>query len=64
MKKPGYQKEFLKNFPCMIFIYGNKVAIYTVKEDLIGIIIKNKEFSEAMRLIFNLYWAKGTPAKL
>ncbi|MEK6934756.1 MAG: helix-turn-helix domain-containing protein [Nanoarchaeota archaeon] len=56
--------ESLKNFPCMIFIYGNKVAIYTVEGELIGIIIKNKEFSQAMKIIFNLYWKLGKPIRL
>lgn len=61
--KPAYKKitemrflSSLKDFPCMIFIYGTKVAIYTVKGDLIGIIIKNKETSEAMKMIFDVYW--------
>lgn len=48
--------DSLKDFPCMIFIYGNKVAIYTVTGDLIGIIISNKEFAQAMKMIFNIYW--------
>lgn len=54
----------LRDFPCMIFIYGSKVAMYTVQGDLVGIIIKNKEFSQAMQLIFSLYWRQGKPARL
>lgn len=62
--KPSYKKiteirflDSLKDFPCMIFIYGNNVAIYTLKGDLIGIIIRNnKEITDAMKLIFELYW--------
>jgi HTH-type transcriptional regulator, sugar sensing transcriptional regulator len=54
----------LENFPAMIFIYGIKVAMFTVRGDLIGIIIENKEFSEAMKLIFNMYWSQAKPAKL
>ncbi len=46
----------LKNFPCMVFIYGDKVAIYTLQNDFIGIIIDNLEISKAMRLIFDMYW--------
>ena len=46
----------LKDFPVMIFIYGEKVAMYTVKGDLVGIIISNKEFSTAMKMIFDIYW--------
>lgn len=48
--------ESMKDFPAMIFIYGNKVALYTLKGDLVGIIIKNKEFSEAMKMVFEMYW--------
>lgn len=46
----------LKTFPAMIFIYGDKVAMFAVKGDLVGIIISNKEFSQAMKMIFNVYW--------
>lgn len=56
--------ESLKDFPCMIFIYGKKVALYTLKGDLIGIIIKNPEVASAMRMIFDTYWAMGKPAKI
>ncbi len=48
----------------MIFIYGNKVALYTLKGDLVGLIIKNKEVAEAMRFVFETYWSLGKPAKL
>lgn len=49
----------LEDFPAMIFIYGNKVAMFTVRGDLVGVIIENKEFSEAMKLIFELYWKQA-----
>jgi len=48
--------ESMKDFPCMIFIYGKNVAMYTLEGDLIGIIIKNESFSNALRIVFNLYW--------
>jgi sugar-specific transcriptional regulator TrmB len=48
--------NIMKDFPCMIFIYGNKVAIYTLRDELIGIIIDNKQVSQAMKLIFDIYW--------
>ncbi len=61
--KPAYKKitnmrflDSLKDFPCMIFIYGNNVAIYTLKEELIGIIIRNKQVAEAMKIVFDMYW--------
>jgi len=46
----------LKDFPCMIFIYGKKVALYTLKKDLVGVIISNEQVAEAMKLIFDIYW--------
>jgi sugar-specific transcriptional regulator TrmB len=56
--------ESLKDFPCMIFIYGDKVAIYTLKTDLVGVIIKNKEVAQAMQMIFETYWDISKPARL
>jgi len=54
--------DAMKNFPCMILIYGNNVAIHTVEGELIGIIIRNKEVAVAMKLIFDMYWMQATPA--
>jgi sugar-specific transcriptional regulator TrmB len=54
----------LKEFPAMIFIYGEKVAIYTVRGELVGIIIQNQEFAQAMLMIFNMYWNQSKPAKI
>jgi len=53
-----------KEFPAMIFVYGDKVAMYTVKGELVGIIIQNKEFAQAMLMIFDMYWNQSKPAKL
>ena len=53
----------LKDFPCMIFIYGNKVAMYTVKGELVGLIISNKEFAQAMKIMFDVYWGMGKKGK-
>ncbi|MDP4039640.1 MAG: helix-turn-helix domain-containing protein [Candidatus Pacearchaeota archaeon] len=49
----------LEDFPAMIFIYGNKVAIFTVRGDLVGMIVENKEFAEAMKMIFEMYWKQA-----
>jgi hypothetical protein len=46
----------LKDFPCMIFIYGNKVALYTLKKDVIGVIITNEQVADAMKMVFDMYW--------
>lgn len=48
----------------MIFIYGNKVALYTVRGDLIGMIVQNNEFSVAMQMMFETYWTMAKPALL
>ncbi|MBN2052329.1 helix-turn-helix domain-containing protein [Candidatus Woesearchaeota archaeon] len=52
-----------EDFPVMIFIYGQKVSMFSHKTDLVGIIIKNKDFAEAMRVIFEMYWGLAKPAK-
>lgn len=48
--------DSLKDFPCMIFIYGKKVAFYTLKKDIIGVIISNEQVADAMKLVFDMYW--------
>jgi len=69
--KPAYKKitemrflDSLKDFPCIIFIYGNKVALYTVEGELVGLIIKNKEVASAMKFIFNSFWNMGKTVRL
>jgi len=69
--KPDYKKiteirynNSLKDFPCMIFIYGNKVALYTLKDDIVGIIIKNKQVAQSMKIIFDVYWSNAKKMKL
>lgn len=54
----------MEDFPCMIFIYGEKVSMFSFKTDLVGVIIKNKDFAEAMKLMFSIYWERAKPAKL
>jgi len=68
---PNYRKyteirflDSFKDFPAMIFIYGNKVAMMTLKGDLVGIIISNQEFAEAMKMVFDMYWPMGKKPKL
>ncbi len=46
----------LKDFPCIVFIYGKNVALYTLKGDLIGIIIKNEQVAAAMKIVFDTFW--------
>jgi sugar-specific transcriptional regulator TrmB len=49
----------LVDFPVMIFIYGNKTAIYTLETDLAGLIIENSSVSKAMKLIFDVFWSQA-----
>lgn len=61
------QMRFLdsfKEFPCMVFIYGNNVALFTLEGDLIGVIIKNEQVAKALKIVFELYWQQAKPAKL
>ena len=48
--------ENLKNIPTNVFIYGNKVAFMTSGENVVGIIIKNKDVVEQQRLIFEILY--------
>ena len=56
--------DSMKDFPCMIFIYGKNVAMYTLEGDLVGIIIKNESFAKALKIVFDLYWKIAKEAKL
>lgn len=56
--------DSMKDFPCMIFIYGKNVAMYTLEGDLVGIIIKNESFSRALKIVFDLYWKVAKPVRL
>lgn len=51
----------LASFPVMIFIYGDKIALFTLENDLVGLIIKNASVSKAMKLVFDLFWSQATP---
>lgn len=62
-KKEGRSKHrelrFLPNnkaFTNATFIYGDKVAIMSLHENYLGILIKNKEIANNWKLIFNLLW--------
>ena len=49
------------NFQNEIAIYGNKVAIISLNPDeLIGLIIEGKTFSESMKSFFDLAWLGAT----
>ena len=44
------------NFTNEINIYGNKVAIVSFKDELIGMIIESHEIANTQRAIFNMVW--------
>lgn len=56
--------DSMKDFPCMIFIYGDRVALYTLQGDLVGVIIRNKEVSQAMKMVFDFFWNNSKAMKL
>lgn len=55
--------DYFENFPVMIFIYGDKVSMFTHKTDLVGVIIQNQDFADAMLMVFSTYWEMAVPAE-
>ena len=49
----------LKDFQCMIYIYGEKVAIFSIKKELIGFIIQNEQVAITMKLLFEVLWSQA-----
>jgi len=50
----------LKDIPITEYIYGDKVAILSTNlDDPFGILIRNKDFAKAQKLIFELLWDKA-----
>ncbi len=46
----------LNNIPTNVFIYGNKVAFMTSGDNIVGIIIKNKDVVNQQKSIFEVLW--------
>ncbi len=66
MKKTGAKKHFVRLLkPEYRFhntdniIYGNKVAIFSLKKDVSVIVIENKDIAETYRALFNAAWESG-----
>lgn len=55
LSKLKFSKD-LNKISTNVFIYSDKVALITSGENLVGIIIKNKEIVEQQKRIFNLLW--------
>ena len=51
--------ESLKEVSSNVFIYGDKVAFMTTGENLVGIIIMNKDVVNQQRKIFEILWKIG-----
>jgi sugar-specific transcriptional regulator TrmB len=43
-------------FSSDVTIYGNKVAVASLRNDLAGVIIENKQIADSLRLLFELAW--------
>ncbi|HLC55644.1 MAG TPA: helix-turn-helix domain-containing protein [Candidatus Nanoarchaeia archaeon] len=43
-------------FPTVTNIYGGKVAILSLKDEPLGIIIENEDFLKTQRIIFDILW--------
>ncbi|MFH1649208.1 MAG: helix-turn-helix domain-containing protein [Candidatus Woesearchaeota archaeon] len=51
--------DFLKDYPIMLFVYSNKVAFYTLKGDVVGVIIQNSEVNKAFGILFEILWSQA-----
>ncbi len=58
LSKLKFSKD-LNGISANIFIYSNRVALITSGENLIGVIIKNKEIVEQQKRVFNILWSKS-----
>lgn len=58
LSKLRYSKE-LNRIPTNVFIYSDKVAFMTSGENLVGIIIKNKEIVKQQKFIFSQIWGNA-----
>ena len=60
------QTSLLKEFPGMVFIYGNgkKTAFFVSPKEMLGFIVENEQVASCMKMIFDLYWKLAKPVKL
>ena len=57
-KKPFDLKQ-IADWESGIIIYGNKVAIYSVKNNLVGVVIENEAIKQTFMKIFKMLWQFG-----
>lgn len=59
------EERYIKNFPfdlpAQIIIYGTKIAISAIRNEIVITIIDNKEISDTFRIIFDFIWTYATP---
>ena len=58
------QTPSLKKFPGYLFIYGSNVAMFTSQREIVGVIIRNPEVAQMMKMMFEHYWKDAKPIKL
>jgi sugar-specific transcriptional regulator TrmB len=52
--------KIFDNFSCIFFIYADKLTILTLNENPVLILIKNKETSDTMKMIFEFFWKNSS----
>lgn len=57
-KNNNIQRRFFEiPFPTQISIFNNKVALMSYREKLLGMIIEDKDYADAMRILFTTLWS-------
>lgn len=56
MVKDRYVPNKIFSFSSDITIYSDKVAIASLQEKLMGVIIENRQIADTLRAVFNLAW--------
>ncbi|MES3005059.1 MAG: helix-turn-helix domain-containing protein [Patescibacteria group bacterium] len=49
------------SYPTSIRIWGDNVALVTLEESAIGMVITNKAMAETFKMIFNVMWSQSKP---
>jgi sugar-specific transcriptional regulator TrmB len=53
--------NFFFNLPAQVVIYGHKVAITTIRKEIIITLIDNKEINESFKILFEFVWQYAKP---
>lgn len=49
------------NFSTVTNIYGNKVAIFSLEKEVIGVLIESTAIASTQRAVFGILWSISTP---